>query len=63
MSKPRYRVKATGEFVIPWGVTITKIGQENSPKTVQKYEFLDQDFMPTGITQEFLLEELEIIRP
>ena len=62
MSKSIYKVKATGEFVIPWGVTITKINQENSPKTAQKYVFLNQDFMPTGITQEFLLEELEIFR-
>lgn len=62
MSKPIYRVKATGKFVIPWGVTITKIGQGNSPKTAQKYEFLNQDFHPTGSTQEFLPEELEIFR-
>lgn len=61
MSKPIYRVKATGEFVIPWGVTLTKIGQGNAPKMVQKYEFL-QDFRPSGITQEFLSEELEIFR-
>ncbi len=62
MSKSIYRVKATGKLVIPWSVTITKIGQGNASKTAQKYEFLNQDFMPTGITQEFLPEELEIFR-
>lgn len=62
MSKPIYRVKATGELVIPWGVTITKIGQRNPPRTAQKYEFLNQDLHPSGITQEFLPEELEIFR-
>jgi len=62
MSKPIYRVKATGEFVIPSGVRITKIGQESPPKMVQQYELLNQDFLPSGITREFLPEELEIFR-
>lgn len=62
MSKPIYRVKATGKLVIPWGETITKIGQGSPPQKAQKYEFLNQDFIPTGITQAFLPEELEIFR-
>lgn len=62
MSKLIDRVKATGELVIPWSVTITKIGQRDAPKMAQKYEFLSQDFMPTGITQQFSPEALEIFR-
>jgi hypothetical protein len=59
--KPRYKVKLTGEIVIPCGYNLT-IEQGIGSEITDTYELLDQDGMPTGKTKEFPPEELEVLQ-
>lgn len=59
--KQIYQVKKTGQYVIWRGYDIEG-KQGKDVKTGNIYEFLNQDFERTGITDKFLSEELEIFQ-
>ena len=57
--KPIYKVKETGEIVIPCGQDLV-IKRGTSLEITNTYELLDRDGMPTGEIKAFSPEELEI---
>ena len=60
MGKKRYRVKSTGEIVIPCGLGLA-IEQGISSRTTDQYELVNQYGELTGKIKEFSPGELELL--